>query len=158
MHCIRTRLIRRLALGLAVAAVAAPSASAMGHGELHLQQGTGLGAGVAYPFNPYAVDTVVGPNDHLTVTEAPVELPAIEVGPGGYLTAKRSPTAEAPASYPIGAPRATPQAVSEPVAAPVSDEGFDWRIGVASGLGVLCAMVLGGALLFGRRRGTLQGA
>jgi hypothetical protein len=46
-----------------------------------------------------------------------------------------------------------------PAAEPVSGTGFDWSdAGVGIVLGVLCAMLLGGLVLFSRRRGTVSGA
>jgi hypothetical protein len=177
-HRIRTRLIRRVALGLAVAAVVAPSAGAYSFYSSQLQH-TWTGPSEAYPpgavieapmsfayppgavkEGPGAIDwpaIAVGPEGFLTSTKAPpaIDWRAIEVGPGGQLTATPAPEADAPVSYPIGAPRPIPQ--TTPIVVPVSDTGFDWRIGATAGLGVLAAIVLGAAMLFSRRRGTLQG-
>jgi hypothetical protein len=170
----RRRFIRRVALGLAVAAVVAPTAAAVGprgsnpHDGAWFQQKAFIEAQ-----SPALPAIVVGPGGQLTakkpvlvgpmgpigqLTPKNPVLPVVVVNPDGQLTAKTPPEAEAPVSFPIGAPRPAPNVIATHTAAPVEDTGFDWRIGVGAGLGALAAIMVGAALLMGRRRGTLQGA
>jgi hypothetical protein len=58
------------------------------------------------------------------------------------------------------APRTAPDALVRPtVQLPVAEPGFDWTdAGVGIAIGAIAGLILGAALLMGRRRGTLAGA
>jgi hypothetical protein len=66
--------------------------------------------------------------------------------------------------YSVDGPRTAPDSIVRPVAQtpanePVAQPGFDWTdTGIGIALGALAGLMLGAALLMGRRRGTLAGA
>jgi len=57
-------------------------------------------------------------------------------------------------------PRTAPDALVRPTEPlPVAEPGFDWTdAGIGIAIGAIVGLMLGAALLFGRRRGTLAGA
>jgi hypothetical protein len=62
--------------------------------------------------------------------------------------------------YSVDGPRTAPDALVRPtVQAPVAEPGFDWSdAGIGIAIGTLAGIMLGAALLMGRRRRTLAGA
>lgn len=118
----RTRLLRRLALGLAVAALVAPAAT-----QARVDEGGTPGGGKAYV--PFVTDFPSPPAETYVpfVTDFP--------------TPSAAPTGD---GVPVGVPDAAPQPV--PVAA--EPDGFSWSdalIGFGAGLG-LALLALGGVL------------
>jgi hypothetical protein len=179
-HRIRTRLIRRVALGLAVAAVAAPVAQAAYEPlyQLHnagfelarpddraVRPSTGIAGAIARPDDRAVRATFANPST--------IELPAIEVGPDGFLVPK-SGTGALPA-HSVDGPRSGPANVTEtpfvggrfgrPHVAPqtgTSSTELAWpetAAGIGIGIGVAVAFGLAALGAAGmRRRSTLQGA
>jgi hypothetical protein len=123
-HHIRSRLIRRVALGLAVAAVAAPSAAASGLSSLEVTPDGYLQAKTP-PSTVVLPQIEVGPDGYLQAKSPPstVVLPQIEVGPGGPAINWNQSQTDAPATR-------------------VSTPGFDY-----SDAGIGATITFGAALL-----------
>jgi hypothetical protein len=64
------------------------------------------------------------------------------------------------AEFSRDAPRTAPDALVRPTEQlPVAEPGFDWTdAGIGIAIGAIAGLMLGAALLMGRRRGTLAGA
>jgi hypothetical protein len=100
----------------------------------------------------------VGPHGYLVPKTSPsaVNLPAIVVRPDGFLNAERTPVT---AGLPHAAPGTVATPVDSPVANTIAHPSFDWRdAGVGIAIGFLAALALGAMVLIGRRRGSLRRA
>ena len=161
---IRSKLVRRVALGLAVAVVAAPSALAVGPEPLYQHHGAGLATASAYGALHQFPNAGLGPQTSIGVGPGP----QTQLAPRAGILTGNLP------AFPVDSPRTGPANVTEspvliggrfgrPDLAPntsPSHVDMAWReLGIGLGIGVAVALALAAiGLGMTPRRGTLQGA
>ncbi len=108
---------------------------------------------------PSAVVSRPAPADNVPA-QAPTSAVVSRPAPADSIRAQApNLPAELPAFSNDG-PRTAPDALVRPTEQPpVAEPGFDWTdAGIGIAIGAIVGLMLGAALLFGRRRGTLAGA